>query len=617
MLRGRWQRLALLFATAALALALAASLRVWRATEGGVRWALRHLPADPRCGHLLGQWAAIEQGAPPDCPSELLRGPRTAALLTALARDADGAVEARATALRVLVDAGRGPPRLAEAILAGPSTSPVMRRRALEMLASARGGIEWVERGRTVAIHGLHDTATLELFAAGEPGTTLAAMRALRAGGSPDPVYRGLGVSATELTTMAERHREGQRLRHAPIAWEAAFESPAPLLETLLWIEARARGEEPGPPAPPVGPANAALDALYASDGELADHAREEIAAVEGWIGAISGAAPTRIVAALLHPAAERVPPEVAPWEAGDVHAALRRGGGMPGATALLLEEAGAVAGVPIRLWTLDDGVVARIGSETYELRACEPPARTERARLDGREVPAGGGVALGLTEAVGRSLRVGDLEAAAAQLAVARRLWPGGPGLAAAEVAVRAARGAAPPASSLEGAPEASLEPSPEASPGAVAIDTVFVSKPAPPAPRRRRGRRPPAAVIARGGDARGGDARGGDARAGDARAGQRAAAAALAKALLAAAPDARSQAVAAYWAARSGHADLARALLPQPDGADDIRVAAAAMIGEPVGAVGPLSAGVLGVPWEGPAAGCGPFLDAGPGPR
>jgi hypothetical protein len=64
----------------------------------------------------------------------------------------------------------------------------------------------------------------------------------------------------------------------------------------------------------------------------------------------------------------------------------------------------------------------------------------------DAVDVPSGGGVALGLVEAAGRSLRIGDRESAALQVRLARTLWPAAPGLARAELAVRAAEGESDP---------------------------------------------------------------------------------------------------------------------------------------------------------------------------
>lgn len=82
--------------------------------------------------------------------------------------------------------------------------------------------------------------------------------------------------------------------------------------------------------------------------------------------------------------------------------------------------------------------------------------------------------------------------------------------------------------------------------------------------------------------------------------------------------APDPRSRAVAGYWAARAGHRDLARLLLPSPllGAEEDVRVAAALLLGEPVSPVGPISAEVAGIAWTATSFGCPRAFDPAPAP-
>ncbi|MFZ5478664.1 MAG: hypothetical protein ACOZNI_17970, partial [Myxococcota bacterium] len=453
--RARWAALLLVLAGAALG--AAASRPGWALLEKPVRAALSALPPSPTCGDLRGQWSALLSGddLAGACPGELLRGWRTRSLLVAVARDSRRPAGVRATALRVLAEAGQLPMEMAEGVMAGPVTAPDARRAALDALADAPGGTEWVERARAIALHDLRERATLRLFAAGEPGTTLDAARALRAHGHPDAVdlvLEGLGLTRAELDEAVRRAAEGRAPAGRAAAWREAFarqgceDGCVPLLLAILEAEADRRGEEARPPREALGPSEGAIAALFARDGERADHAREEIAAVSAWVRLYSPEGrKARVAAALLHPRAEPAPPDRVPWEAGDPHAALARGGGTPGVTALLLEELADATGTPLALAVGPRGIGARLGGDAYVVEVCAAPRRVPALPEGWTVVPAGGSAALALVEGAGTALRRGDAELAAIQVAAARAAWPTAPGLLVAEAAVLAATGPLP----------------------------------------------------------------------------------------------------------------------------------------------------------------------------
>jgi hypothetical protein len=543
-----------------------------RACERAALAVLERIPADPRCGHAVGELAALTQDmplGPAACPAELVTGPRTAAIVERIVRDPRRSVEVRATALGALVGAGVASPGLLEALITTPPVSPAMRRAAFRAVVSTPAGAAWAERGRDTAIHGLRDLAAGARFALGEPGATAEVVRALHAT-APDridpallaEVYAGLGTTPERIAEGVRRHAAGQMPLGFPPEWGDAFwrhgeeEGGVPLLLDLLAIEASRRGEEAAPPQPAVPAADTALDAIFVADGERGDHAREELGAVARWIGRVSEAQRVaRLVAAVLNPDAEPLTAADAFAEAGDPHAVLVRGGGTPGATALVVEDLALATRVPVTLWVTDAGVGVQVGGHLYAVEGCAAAHPVDAPAADWREVPRGGVGALALTEAAARALREGDVESAREQIAAARTAWPTAREVDGVEAAILAAGTSAalePSASarSAGGRATGSRAPPPVPVPtfrdglvGFAGPDSLFVSRP----------------PVATGGRKR----RGAPVTSAELRPARRAATLALARRIRGLAPDPADLARAAWWAAHAGDSELARYLL------------------------------------------------------
>ncbi|MDP2308298.1 MAG: hypothetical protein Q8P18_19925 [Pseudomonadota bacterium] len=544
--------------------------RLGAATLKLLAWA----PADPRCGHPVGQLATLARGdGLPDegCLGELATNRLARPLLVRLAKDSRQPMPVRSSALAALTASGTGPRGLLESFVFAPNPPPALRRAAWDVALRGRdepgldqAGLDepgWVERGKAVAVHGLYDRAAAARYAAGEPGTALDAARALAASprGAPDPavlrdVYRGLGITHEQLAEGVRRHAAGQMPLGLPPEWADAFwrhgceEACVPLLLDLLAAEADRGSEEAALSAPAVPGADAAIDALYA-DGERADHVREELAAVAGWIGRGGEARrAARLVAAVLHPAALAQDAAESLAEAGDPHAVLVRGGGTPGATALVAADLALATGVPLAAWVTDTGVALLVGGGLHRVDACAAATPLGAPDDSWRPVPATGIEALALVEGAARALREGDPEAASGQLEAARRAWADAPGLRGVAAAVIASglpdtggAGAAPPAGA--GLTESAVAPAGLA--GAPAPGVTFVSRPAWPPPRRgRRLVAPPA----------------------DPRPAARAALVARLEQIRGLTTDPEELVRAAWWAAHAGDPELARRLLEAP---------------------------------------------------
>ncbi|MES2642046.1 MAG: hypothetical protein V4850_21355 [Myxococcota bacterium] len=524
---------------------------------------LEMFPADPRCGHPLGQLAALAQGQGlPDeaCLAELATTPFVRPLLVRLTKDAAQPMPVRSTALAALTGGRTAPLGLLESFVVAPPAPPALRRAAWEVATRGPDDQVWVDRGAGVAVHGLYDRAAARRFAEGEPGLALAAARALAASprGAPDPVvlhdvYAGLGTDPAALAEGVRRHAAGQMPLGLPREWADAFwrhgceDACVPLLLDLLAAEADRGGEEAARSAPAVPGADAAIDALYA-DGERADHVREELGAVAAWIARGSERRRAeRLVAAVLHPAADAPDAAASLIEAGDLHAVLVRGGGTPGATVLVAADLALATRVPLSAWVTDTGVALLVGGTIHRVDACAAATTVSASDPGWRGVSAAAIEALALVEGAARALREGDLEAAHGQVEAARRAWADAPGLGGVAAAVLAAggapfSGAAPDA--RDGAPTPALTPvlTPVLAPAPAA---TFVSRPTWPPPTR--GRRAPAPLA-------------------DERPAIRAALLARFEQIRALTADPEDLVRAAWWAAHTGDAELARLLLGTP---------------------------------------------------
>lgn len=571
---------------------------------------LSRLPPAVSCEDPIGRLAALVQGVPDACPEAVVSGPEVARLAAHVAQDRRRPMGTRGRALLALARSSWHRDELSRGLLSAAATAPGMRRVVLAALATTPAGVAWIEEARAVALHDLYEEGTLRLFAEGEPGMLRAAAGALRASrrhparsGAPH-VLRGLGLSREALASAVSRAHEGRAPTPLPDAWGPALrahgcdEDCVPLLLAILEAEARATGEEPPPPGATLARHEGVLERLEPAEPDLAQHLRDEIGAVAASIARFTPEArPARLAAAFLHAQGAPAGPAEAPWEAGDLHAALARAAGTPGATALLLDEVAGSTGVPLTLWATPDGLGARVGDRTRLLAACRAARPSDGPDASWVAVPRGGAAALALGEAATRSLREGRGADAALQLEEARAAWAAAPGLLALDLAVRAWAGPA-----VTPGAEPPLVEGPHGV-GRMGPGTIFVAMgppEAPPPPRRRRGRAkaPPPPPP-------------------DLRADRRAAEEALAERLRAEAPTPGALADAAYWAARAGHTDLARLLLPAPGtGSADVRAAAALLAGEPVGVEGPLSAEVAGGAWEGPPPPCPPPWTAAPAP-
>lgn len=562
------------------------------ATNGMPRWGattlrvLASFPSDPRCGHPIGQLATLARGEglpEEECLADLANTPFVRPLLVRLAKDARQPMPVRSSALAALTAGGIAPAGLLEAFVVAPNPPPALRRAAWEVAARGPDDVAWLERADDVAVHGLYDRAAARRYAAGEPGAALDAARALAAAprGAPDPVvlrdvYAGLGLEPAALAEGVRRHAEGQSPLGMPHEWASAFwrhgceDACVPLLLELLAIEADRGGEEGEASAPPVPGADAALDALY-GDGERADHVREELAVVAAWIarGAESRRA-ERLVGAVLHPGAAAPDAAESLLEAGDPHAVLVRGGGTPGATALVAADLALATGVPLSAWVTDTGVALLVGGRMHRVDACSAAVEAGTAPAGTadpawREVPATGLEALALVEGAARALREGDPEAAQGQVEAARRAWADAPGLGGVAAAVLAAGGAdaglvptaggpGGAAAGAAGAPAGAGAPSgasawPEELVGVPGPGALFVSRPPWPPPRRGRRAAPAPAEL---------------------RPVVRAALLDRLAQIRALTGDPEELVRAAWWAAHAGDAELARRLLETAPEAD-----------------------------------------------
>lgn len=589
-------------------LAMALSARPGRdAFEGTALAALARIPVALDCDSRLARLAALARGEPlPShaCGVGLAEDPIARALIARIARDPRRPAEVRRSALAASLGDAPHAAGLASSFVAAPATSPAMRVAAFELLLGTPEGVVWAERARAAGPHGLSDRGLAALFALGEPETALPAremVAALAVSGGEDgmtDVYRGLGTDAATLQDAVKRVRAGRNVPGLPAAWAPALarfdceDGCRRLVEELLRIEARARGEEP---PGRVAEVEDTLDAAYAEAAVAADHVRADLAAVAAWIGAGAAARrATRLRAAVLHPEAAAVTSAEALAEEGDPHAALRRGGGSPGATAFLAERLGVAANVPVRAWVGAGGVRLETGGRVSEVERCSAAGAASHlgAARDPGPAPASGaapepGAAVGddvaapeagagtapaagapagwvavpadatgalvLVEAAAAALRRGQDAGALFRIERARALWSEAPGLAAVEAVARAAAGpiaapaSAPPTSGRRrgrSAPPPALGPAPVAVGELVGIpagETLLVFRPTL-TPKGRRGAPGPAP---------------------DTRPTERAARAELVERVLSLADEPADRVRAAWFAADRGFSEVARLLL------------------------------------------------------
>lgn len=543
-----------------------------------------HSQPRTRCDDWIGQLAAVVHGRGveyrEECARDALSGARTEVLLERIARNPRRRSGARTAALRILAD---GHPDLVQVgvdVLDAADETPAFRRAALRAMAASRGGVVWIEEPRRWPAHGGFDVAAMMLAAeGGDPAEAAAAWRVLR--GDVDPLdreaaLRTLGVREEELRAAVTRTGAGQSPLGAPQHWRDVLDHTGcdadcdALIGALLEADARQTPSVDREPAPTLPEEDGLLDALYGPD--LGDHVRAEAAATLAWIAADSAVSAARALATAGSTRGDEQSIAELQARAGDVHAALRHGGGTAGAVAAALELVGAGAG-GATAWVDPDGVTVEIADQKVSVVGCAAPRVPRSLPRTAVAVPHGGIGALALVEAAGRALRVGEPARASdlAQEAAAR--WADAPGLAAVQASVVAARLAAslPDAGGRDGRDVAPREPGADARArrGWVHPDGLHVALTI-----GKLLRPPPDLGISS----------------------RRAAGEVEVRAL---APDARALTLAAWWAAVYGDIDLARRLVPGPlTGAyEDVRVATLLLAEEPTSPVGPLSRVVAGL--------------------
>lgn len=362
-------------------------------------------------------------------------------------------------------------------------------------------------------------------------------------------VMGALRMDLPRLKAACVARAEGRVPLELPSEWWVALQPPAcaaggqTLLKLLLRAEGRRLGEEHRNPDPLVI-GEKELDILLYRNGAAGDLLRSEIEAIARWV--VAGEPISRLQAAFAHPEAEGPAADLlgVPWDAS----------GSLGDTAALVAMVLAQTGLEGQLKYQPGGFEIQVGERSLMLgEHCGEPM----------ELPTEGALALGLVQAMGRSLRNGDREAARAQGEAAGQLWRGPPAQLAALLA-------------------SALGPAPEG--GQTAALLLPRTLPAPAAPRVRRGRRkappaPPPAV--------------------DPWARARRSAEAQAAPILAAAGLGELALISA-WADRYGDPLLADRLLPDHPGSPGAAWATAAQaLGEPVGS--PTAAAPCTLPfWE-----------------
>lgn len=558
-----------------------------------------HSQPRTRCDDWIGQLAAVVHGRGVEyreqCAHDALSGARTEVLLERIARNPRRRSAARTAALRILADGHAEIVQVGADVLDEATEAPVFRRAALRAMAASRGGVVWIEEPRRWPAHGGFDTAALLLAAeGGDPGEAAAAWQVL--GDDIGVAERAaalatLGVSEAELRAAVARTGAGQSPIGLPARWREVLDRTGcdadcdALIGALLLVEARQTPTVERPAAPTLPGDDGLLDVLYGP--ELGEHVRAEAAATLGWIAADSTVGAARALATAASVRADEQSVGELQRRAGDVHAALRHGGGTPGAVAAALELVGAGAG-GATAWIDPEGVTVEIADHKVAVTGCAVPHEPRALPRAAIAVPRGGIGALTLVEAAGRALRDGEPGRALDLSSEAAQRWDAVPGLGAVRASATAARLAStlPDSRVRDGRDAASREPGadargrrgwvhPDGLHVAIRVGTVL--------------RPPPDLDIAS----------------------RRAAGEVEVRAL---APDARALTLAAWWAAAYGDIELARHLVPGPLAGpyEDVRVATLWLAEEPTAPVGPLSRVVAGL--DAGEVGCPPAFSPWP---
>lgn len=542
------------WARGALVSTLLLTLAIWVVTErvpGSlvvVERLLALAPPRPECGHPLGLWSALLHDeaparAPVACYAALVGGPRTELLMERVALDRRHRAETRGVALAALADAGVLDDRLILATLLGAGSAPMVRQALADALLSGPEWERWASVIEDVPLHDLPERAALERARRGDE-EQLPALLAVLPQAELHPDDRASDAALAWLGLSRAEVEDPRRILRLPPGWGepislAGCGACVAGLEASLHRQWREAGGDDAPPADPLPGVDEAVESLHASRPEAGEALRRELAWLAGWarLADDERVAAARVESAALHPEVRPRAPEEVWAEAGRPHGVLAAGGGDPRDTAFLLDALRRLGATALTLRWEGPGLYVDLGGRGLRVGACGGVSPAEGS--DGVLIEPGQAVALSLVNAVGRALRAGRWEDAAGFALDAARAWPDGPG-------VQAALGVAAAASGHGGAARAASLPSPDA-------------------PRRaRRGRRlpPPRPLLAPVVPAP-------PAPVGAERA-----------AMLALSGEARW--LAAWWAERSGRAELRGELLAELSPPDDLPPPLR-MLGEP----------------------------------
>lgn len=378
---------------------------------------LKLWPAKGNCDARRDQrWAALVQGLNVDCPEGLYDGLRSRWMLLAIVQDDRSSTVAKRQALETL--SRQNDPAVSELVLSlvqDRNTSPTLRRE-LWQAAAEENPEESGLMAQSAGLHGLWALGQAARFSVGADALETLPVLYQSEDYIEERIWGGLGVRPSEIRTACHRMAEGLSPTDLPPEWgmvptpENCAGGTIALLRSLLHAEGHRRGEEHSNP-PPLPLGETEIDTWLFRNGAAGDLLRQDIWAIGHWVA--MGPIGPRLQAALDHPEASvRAAP-------GDALGQLFQGAGSPGTAAALSAMIAATQKIDVQYSLNSGGVHLQFADSALSFGDQCP---------DALPMPPEGALALGLVEAMGRSLRAGDQDAAMAQAKTAFSLWDGPP---------------------------------------------------------------------------------------------------------------------------------------------------------------------------------------------